>query len=39
MAADKTINLIPYTVIHLYLQNIYILQTSEESVKKELLGG
>lgn len=35
--SEKAINLKFYTVTYLHLQNIFILQTSEEYVKKEVL--
>lgn len=37
MWSEKTINLVSYIITYLHLQNIYILQTSEESFKKEIL--
>lgn len=36
MWSEKTINLLPYIITYLYLQNIYILQT-QRSFKKEIL--
>ena len=37
MGSEKSINLISYIITYLHLQNIYILQTSEERFKKEVL--
>lgn len=37
MWSEKTINLVYYIITNLHLQNIYILQTSEESFKKKIL--